>query len=259
MKIDWFTLVAQIINFAVLVWLLRLFLFDRIVQAMKEREQKIIGRLDEAAALRQEAMTEKQRYQALIHEFEQNRDERLKTVQAEAEAQFQKLMSDARARVEVAQTQWLKTLQRERTDLLQDIRERVGHQVIAVTRQALCQLASEDLESLILKTFLRRLESEKCPALTQVAGGDGHDIEIRTSYPVSEESRQQVLSSLSKTFNDNVNVEFTTSKDLICGVELRVQSQRFTWSLDSYLTGLEETLFQTLEENAIHHAQFRGE
>lgn len=262
MKIDWFTLIAQIINFAVLVWLLRFLLYDRIIQAMKEREQKILGRLDEAAAIRQQALAEKQRYEAKVHELELHRDESFKKAQADAEAQLQKLMADARARVELAQSQWLETLQRERADLLQDVRERIGTQILAVTRHAIQQLASEDLESSILRTFFKRLESTEAPeyqGLTQTAGSNPREIEVRTSFPVSEESRKLVLDSLSETFSDNIKVEFATSKELICGIELRIQSQRFTWSLDSYLTSLEENLFQSLEENAVQHAQSRNE
>lgn len=262
MKIDWFTFIAQIINFAVLVWLLRVLLYDRINQAMKEREQKIIGRLDDAAAIRQQALAEKNHYEAKVLELEQHREESFKKVQVEAEAQLQKLMADARARVEVAQSQWLETLQRERADLIQDVRERMGHQILAVTRHAIQQLASEDLESAILKTFFNRLKSIDAPeyqSLTQTSGSDAREIEVRTSFPVSEESREHVLNSLTETFSDNIQVDFTTSKDLICGIELRVQSQRLTWSLDSYLTSLEENIFQALEENAVQHAQSRNE
>ena len=40
MQIDWFTLLAQIVNFLLLVWLLKHFLYGRVVRAMDEREAK---------------------------------------------------------------------------------------------------------------------------------------------------------------------------------------------------------------------------
>jgi F-type H+-transporting ATPase subunit b len=48
MHIDGFTVIAQIINFLVLVWLLKRFLYGPITQAMAARQQKIAAALDDA-------------------------------------------------------------------------------------------------------------------------------------------------------------------------------------------------------------------
>ena len=77
MGVDWFTLVAQIVNFLVLVWLLKHFLYGRIVGAMKEREAKIAGRLDEAARQRASAEAEAELFRVRNLEFEANREEML--------------------------------------------------------------------------------------------------------------------------------------------------------------------------------------
>ena len=55
MKIDWFTFAAQMINFLVLVALLQWLLYGPIVRAMKKREEKIAGRLEQASWKREEA------------------------------------------------------------------------------------------------------------------------------------------------------------------------------------------------------------
>ena len=41
MLIDWFTVVAQVINFLILMGLLKYFLYNRILGAMDEREQHL--------------------------------------------------------------------------------------------------------------------------------------------------------------------------------------------------------------------------
>ena len=48
MNIDWFTFAAQVINFLVLVGLLRHFLYGPVVRAMQAREQKVTQRLTDA-------------------------------------------------------------------------------------------------------------------------------------------------------------------------------------------------------------------
>jgi len=49
MEINWFTVIAQIVNFLILVWLLKRFLYKPVLKAIAEREQKIASRLDAAA------------------------------------------------------------------------------------------------------------------------------------------------------------------------------------------------------------------
>jgi F-type H+-transporting ATPase subunit b len=55
MHIDWFVLLAQLVNFLILIYLLKRFLYTRIIQAMNEREAKIAARFDEAERLKREA------------------------------------------------------------------------------------------------------------------------------------------------------------------------------------------------------------
>ena len=62
MLINWFTVIAQIVNFLILVFLLKYFLYDRIVKAMDEREQRIQLRLKEAEEKKQEADQEARSY-----------------------------------------------------------------------------------------------------------------------------------------------------------------------------------------------------
>ncbi len=54
MLINWFVVAAQIINFLILVALLKRFLYGPIVAAMTAREDKIAGRLKEAQQKRRE-------------------------------------------------------------------------------------------------------------------------------------------------------------------------------------------------------------
>ena len=58
MLIDLFTVIAQIINFLILVYLLKRFLFNRIIKIMDDRENQIIDRMQGAEAAKEEAQKE---------------------------------------------------------------------------------------------------------------------------------------------------------------------------------------------------------
>jgi len=59
MQINWFTVIAQIINFFILVWLLKRFLYKPILKAIDEREKKIASQLEDANAKEEKAEKEK--------------------------------------------------------------------------------------------------------------------------------------------------------------------------------------------------------
>ena len=63
MPIDWFTVVAQAINFLILVWLLKRFLYKPILHAIDEREKGIAAQLAEAEAKKAEAQKERDDFQ----------------------------------------------------------------------------------------------------------------------------------------------------------------------------------------------------
>ena len=146
MAIDWFTLVAQVVNFLVLVGLLKHLLYDRIIDAMNEREATIVARLDDAARERRSAAEEAALFGSRNREIEARRDQLLAEASDEAGSLRQQLMEEARLDTEKAQAQWLQSLRRERQGLLQDFRERLGQGVFSLASQVLEELAEATLE-----------------------------------------------------------------------------------------------------------------
>ena len=58
MLIDSFTIIAQIINFLILVYLLKRFLFNRVIKIMDDREKQITGRMQDAEVAKEAAQKE---------------------------------------------------------------------------------------------------------------------------------------------------------------------------------------------------------
>jgi hypothetical protein len=55
MLIDWFTVGAQALNFLILVWLMKRFLYKPILNAVAEREKRIAAELADAAQKKDDA------------------------------------------------------------------------------------------------------------------------------------------------------------------------------------------------------------
>ncbi len=149
MKLDVFTFIAQIVNFLILIALLRYFLFNRIRKAMDDREKKIAARLAEADSKKQEADREAESFRAHERELEEKREELLSRASQDAEAERKKLLENARTEAEAERLKWSESLTAQKEIFLKELRRLAGEQVYAGTRKAVKDLAKEDLELLL--------------------------------------------------------------------------------------------------------------
>ena len=145
MEIDLFTFIAQIVNFIILIALLRKFLFGPVVRAMDAREKRIAD--ETAAALKKNAeateLAEKSR--ALLLQQEQGYEQALAAGRAEADAEKQKLIEEARKAAETAGQAWLAAVEAGKKDFLDGLRRRSGEFSCRLAEKALKDLADENL------------------------------------------------------------------------------------------------------------------
>ena len=96
MLINWFTVCAQAVNFLILVWLLKRFLYKPILHAIDEREKGIATQLAQAEAKVAEAQKERDDFQHKNEVFDQQRAAMLTKATDEAKAERQRLLDEAR-------------------------------------------------------------------------------------------------------------------------------------------------------------------
>ncbi len=252
-QIDYFTLAAQIVNFLVLVLLLRHFLYRRIIKAMDERESRIASRLKEASQKKEEALNEAESYRKKQQELLDNKERMLAEVREEVEALRKELIQKAREEVEESKAKWYEALLHEKDSVLADLRRHAAEEVYAIARRALRDLADEELEQYIINTFIKRLhnldENEK-KAISEFYRKPPQEIVIRSAFEIPQKMRQSIQETLQGQTGVNAMIRFLNSPDLICGVELDARGMRITWSLDGYLDALEEDLSRMLEHRA---------
>ncbi len=106
MLIDPFVVIAQIINFLILVALLKHFLYKPITQAMSARSQRIERQLAAAANKEQDAEAEKKLYLQKQQELEAQKEKWLRTAIREVEQEKEKLAQQAETEVNSMRSQW---------------------------------------------------------------------------------------------------------------------------------------------------------
>lgn len=247
MQLDWFTMSAQVVNFLILVALLKRFLYNPILRAMDTREQHIAARLEQARTQMTQAEQQAAAYTAELHAFEASKDTMLEEARSEAETQRQHLLDQARQEVQHLQERWQRTLQQEQTAWLQDLRTQVGEHICTVSRRALTDLAGVELEQAVIDRCLTRLrqmdEAERRALITAAEQGG---VIVRSAFPLSEETQQRVTRDLHATLAQGLAIQFVTNPTMVCGLELEAHGRKIAWHVEQYIDSLEAHLRATV-------------
>ena len=151
MLIDWFTVVAQIINFLVLLVLLKWLLFDRVVRAMDQREEKIATRLNEAQQQRHEVEHRAQEVDQERDEIRSKREGMLESARQEADEQQRKWLREAREQIDRKRDQWQRDLAQRQQQMVEEFGQRASDALLNAMQQALRELADADLQRLTVQ------------------------------------------------------------------------------------------------------------
>lgn len=252
MGADWFTVIAQIINFLILVALLKRFLYGPVVRAMDRREAEIASRLDAAAKKAAEADRQRECNEALARELAGEREERLNRARDEAAALRLELLDRARDEAISSRAQWRDSLRREQESLLQSLRRHICQEACTVARSAVTGLADSSLEermALCLEQRIRDLDAGTREELAGHFATAAGEIVVRSAYELTPEGRAAMVRAL-HSLTDAAAPRFEVEPSLVCGIEILAGGRSLGWNLEEYLAGLEERLVEAMERGS---------
>lgn len=254
MRIDPFTFVAQILNFLILLALLRRFLYRPVLAAVDRREEEIASRLRAAARQREEAEAEAGRHRELQAGLEAKRTELLRRAEEEAAARREELRREAREEVEQVRESWRESLRRQREDFLGLLRARMSRHLFEGMRKALGELADAELEGRVVEVFVRRLReltTGEREGLADAVRESGGRVRVRSAFPLPEPRRRAIAEVVEGWgTEEDLELHFEEVPELGVGVELVAGDRRVGWTAASYLRELEAEAVELLEAEA---------
>lgn len=252
MLFDWFTLLAQLVNFLVLVWLLKRYLYKPILNAIDEREKLIARQLEEAEASKANARQEFETYQQKNAAFDQQHQERLQSAISEVNAERQKLLEQTRREVESLRLQLQESLQAEQQNLGAEIKRRTRAEVFAITRKTLADLAAVNLEEQMSRVFVNRINAltsgEKESLISALTHSSGK-LSVRSTFELPEAQQLAIQSAVKNNFSTVIQLDFETAPHLVSGIELLSDGYKISWTIEDYIVSLENHISELLNEN----------
>jgi len=253
MLIDWFTVFAQIVNFLILIWLLKKFLYGPIIAAMDRREEKLASGLQAADEMRDEAAKEMELYRQKNEEITGRREEILSQAGKDAERLRKDLLVEAREEADEIRKRWHEAIRQEKESFLKELKKRAGKQLYAIAGRALADLSGSDLESRITSVFIKQIEGLDKGSRKKLADAvrqSGQTVVISSGSLLAANVKRQITRAVHDHILAGIDVNYETSPRILCGIELKASGYALGWSLGEYLKSLEEELSQALEKEA---------
>ena len=244
MLIDWFTVIAQIVNFLVLVWLLKRFLYKPVLQAIDKREADIAAQVAAAEEAKQEAEKLSDLFKGKNEDLDRHYSERLADAEAEVEVKKQQWLAEARAASEKLTEQREALLKKEASDFEEDFSRQTRETVIAILEKILQGLAGTDFEARIAAVMLERLSMPETAESWQLHLSENRQdpVVVTSAFALSAEIKEQFEQVIRTILPDVSQISFTNDPGLICGIEIKFNDLKIAWNVQDYLDSLQKKL-----------------
>ena len=248
MLIDWFTVGAQAVNFLILMWLLKRFLYKPVLKAIDDREARIADTVKKAEDQKNAAELEHATFQKKNEDFDLERVHLLTQAQDEAKAAGRRFLDKERQIADASRDKWRSALADEQRRFGDEVVRRVQEEVFAVLRQAFTDLADTTLETRMVDVFDNRLRQAKgsLNGMLDATPQTPRAFLVKSAFELSEAQRETLRRTFAETFGTDVDARFQTEANLIGGVELIVDGRKIAWTINDYLGKLETNISDLL-------------
>ena len=251
MHIDWFVFFAQIVNFLILVFLLKHFLYGRIIKAMDDREAKIVSRFEEAERLKKETQEAAAAWEKKNQSLHDMSEDILNKARETAENSRAELTQKAREEVDQIQQRWYEALESEKRTFLENLSQRSGTYVYDTIRKILSDLSDTELEQKIVSVFVKRIQDaddEKLDLLRKSATTAETGITIRSAFDLSAEQQRTIHESLRPYIPEELEITYEITSKAVAGIEMVLHGHKISWSINEYISSLEKSFSHILKE-----------
>jgi F-type H+-transporting ATPase subunit b len=241
MKFDFWTLLFQIINFIVLLFILKRVLYKPLKEIIEKRRNIIEKNISEAEKIKEEAMEMHAANQQEMEKLKELKRELTDKMKEEVEAEKGVILADAEKEAQKLIEKKQVLFDTEKRRLETELKSQALEIVETFCTRLLRDISNEDLH----RALFTRLKAE-IPRLTEDiknAYGDNEiKIELLSAYPLSEADMQEIENEFATRLNKKVSFEAVLDADLIGGLRIRALDKVYDASLKGQIQTFRDRL-----------------
>jgi F-type H+-transporting ATPase subunit b len=224
-ELNWPTFFLEIVNFLVLVWILKRFLYQPVLEVISQRKALIDKTLSDATARQADAQALERQYQNRLADWESEKEKLHAQVAEEISAQRAQMMAQLENALQ-QEREKARVLEERRQNELRNRAEEAGiAKGVQFTGRLLARAASPELESRLVSLALEdlpRLPADQLQGLRSVSQQAGLQVKVTSAYPLAPAQRSAIVQKLKEVTQDRIAVEFNEDSRLLAGLRISI-------------------------------------
>jgi F-type H+-transporting ATPase subunit b len=225
MQLDWTTLILEVVNFLVLVWLLKRFLYRPILDVVAARQRAV----EQAAAWTSEAQARAQaleaQYNDRLQHWEHERAAAREGLRKELDAERQRALVALNQSLDQAREQARVLDERRRVELAEHSERLALEQGSEFVRRLLTKLSGPELQARLLQLAIDELEqlpSQRKAQLRDALASVHAPGVVSSAFALTPTQREALTGAIEAAVGDGHSWTFLEDRALIAGVRVSV-------------------------------------
>ena len=155
------TMLWQLLNFFVLLFLLRRYLYDPIKNILDQRAAQINGDLDDAEERKEEAKELKAEYEQKLKNAHSEAQEIVDNAESRANKKAKDIINQAEERAESLKAKKLEEIEQAKKEAAAELRDDIADYTVQAANKLIQEQLDEDKHQQMIMDFIDQLDKEK--------------------------------------------------------------------------------------------------
>ena len=238
MELNWSTFLLEILNFLVLLWILKRFLYQPVLDTIAKRRDGIEQTLANAQTIRSEAVALQSQYESRLNQWNEEREAAREALRREISEERDRQLAALEVELMREREKARVLDEKLRADAVRKYQEaslEIGARFVA---RLLAELTGPELEASLFEMAMRQLDSlpgERLTAIRQACEETPEEAEVATAYPLDGQHRQRLAEKLGGLLGMPVACRFVEDSQLLAGLRITIGPWVFLANLQEEL------------------------
>lgn len=251
MEINWFEIVAQIINFGILLIILKKLLYKPVLTMMKNREDEIAASLSHADQKLQEAEDLIESYEQKLKNTELAEEKILQTARKEALQIKENLIESYKDEAQEKRIAFLNDLKGEKEQFSDALGKSLVENAVKLADHILIAIGDLDLKELVFEAFIEKIKTLDHHAIDDsgaIAEEQERLLTLTSAEELTADDKIRLERSLSEKISDSLSIDYKVDERLVIGYELKFETFTIASNIKKYLEESERNVLNVLDE-----------